>query len=181
MAKLFVGLQIPGHLAKQFNLLKIDVTGARWQTEENMHVTLSFIGEVDDGLLNKVLETLRNVEAEQFSLALKSVGTFARHDEPNVLWAGIANADALKVLKRKIDEVLHGADLPFDRKEYRPHMTLAFLETCDRDKLAAFLNKNKDFCCDAFEVSEFVLYQTMGTKEAPVFKRVSTYRLLSKG
>lgn len=180
MAKLFVGLQIPGHLSKEFNLLKTDVPDARWEAEENVHITLSFIGEVDDAAVKKVELALQGVKAEQFHLALEGIGTFSRNEIPNVLWVGVTNDAALKALKLKIDEALKNDGLPFDSREYRPHMTLAFLENPDREKLGAFLDANKAFSSDDFKVMEFVLFQATGTKDAPVYKKISAYPLSPK-
>lgn len=85
---------------------------------ENLHMTLTFIGEHPDP--DQVLETMSQVEFSAFPLTLNEIGLFNN----NVLWAGVQESEPLQQLVRRLRYELAKADIPFDRKAFMPHITL---------------------------------------------------------
>lgn len=177
MTRLFVGLVIPNHITQKYSALKTAIAGIRWQKPENFHLTLAFIGEADEETAAKVQAALRTVQADTFKLSFNGVGTFARKKEHKVLWAGCAKSKALLKLKEKVDDALEAAGLQFDKKEFTPHVTLAALNKVDKEQLKAFLDEHKDFATPEFDVLEFILYKSTGTKDGQVYTAVSVYPL----
>lgn len=188
MTRLFVGIAIPPSVCAQFNDVQAEGLGARWQQPyENLHVTLTFIGDVDAAVAGQVAQILRDVQAEPFQLTLKDLGTFSNHDEPHVLWVGVVKNAGLLKLKEKIDAALSANHIPFADREYHPHMTLAFLKKpadeaaflkkTDPDKLKAFLQQHQNLPENSFAVSEFILYQNAKSKENPVYTKAALYPL----
>ena len=102
--------------ALQDRLRAAGVTG-RFLEPANLHMTLAFIGEWPED----VTEFLPEVK-KPFEIALSHIGVFTDAD---VLWAGIAPCEALDVLARRIRHILADAAIPFDRKAFSPHFTLA--------------------------------------------------------
>jgi 2'-5' RNA ligase len=74
MQRLFVALAIPDDIAQSLERLQTGVPGARWQTREQLHLTLRFIGEIDGRLANAVNDALFTIDAPCFEVALHSVG-----------------------------------------------------------------------------------------------------------
>jgi 2'-5' RNA ligase len=178
MTRLFIGIAIPPSICLQFDGLQAEGLGARWQQPyENLHVTLTFIGDVDAAVAGQVAQILRDVQAEPFQLTLKDLGTFSNQGEPHVLWAGVVKNAGLLKLKEKIDAVLRLHHIPFADREYHPHMTLAFLKKSDPDKLKAFLQQHQNLPENSFAVSEFILYQNAKSKENPVYTKAALYPL----
>jgi 2'-5' RNA ligase len=178
MARLFIGISIPPSICAQFNDLQAEGLGARWQQPyENLHVTLTFIGDVDAAVAGQVAEALQAVQAEPFQLTFKDLGTFSNHDAPHVLWVGVMKNAGLLKLKEKIDAVLRLNHIPFVEREYHPHMTLAFLSKTDPDKLKTFMQQHKNLPENSFAVSEFILYQNTKSKENPVYTKAALYPL----
>ena len=85
--------------------------------EENMHITLAFIGEYGDP--DRVLAALERVSLSPFSLSLDGVGAF-----DGLWWAGLAASGELEALARRVRHALADAAIPFDRKRFSPHITL---------------------------------------------------------
>src|SRR5262249_43274978 len=116
-------------------------TGAavKWATPESMHITLLFLGEVDDRELPAVCRAVQDVAAREppFALRVSGVGAFPNARHPKILWAGITEgADALKRLYDDLETKL--LDLGCYRKEergYTPHLTLGRVKA-DRDGFA---------------------------------------------
>ena len=86
--------------------------------QENLHMTLTFIGEHSDP--DQVLEVMENVDFPAFSITLNDIGIFNN----NVLWAGVHESEPLQKLVKNLRYELAKADIPFDRKAFMPHITL---------------------------------------------------------
>ncbi len=84
---------------------------------ENMHLTLAFIGEYNDP--DQVLETIESISFRPFTITMDQVGCFG-----DLWWTGFAGSDALEALVRKLRRALAEEQIPFDRKKFRPHVTI---------------------------------------------------------
>ena len=91
--------------------------------EENLHITLAFIGEYSDP--DAVLAALERVRFAPFSVTLDHVVCF-----DDLWWAGLAESKPLDALARSLRRALAEANIPFDKKRFRPHVT--FLRHADR-------------------------------------------------
>lgn len=85
--------------------------------EENLHLTLAFIGEYPDA--GPVLEALSAVSFSPFELRLEGMGCFG-----DLWWAGMRASAPLNALARRIRHALAENGIPFDRKRFSPHITL---------------------------------------------------------
>ena len=90
----------------------------RYAPPENLHLTLAFIGEYPDP--DRVLEVMDTVDFAPFPLALEGFGRFG-----DLWWAGLAPSEPLNALVRRLRRALAEAGIPFDRKRFSPHITLA--------------------------------------------------------
>lgn len=84
---------------------------------ENMHLTLAFIGDFDDP--DQVIEIIDGIRFEPFSLKIEGTGAFG-----DLWWAGLEKNEALSALVKKLRHRLAEAGIPFDRKKFKPHITL---------------------------------------------------------
>jgi len=85
--------------------------------EENLHLTMAFIGEYPDA--EEVLDAMETVEFSAFDLTLDGLGSFG-----DIWWAGLGASPALQAVARRIRRALSDMQIPFDRKNFRPHITL---------------------------------------------------------
>ena len=88
MQRLFVGIAIPDEVAEGLELIQSGMTNARWQSREQFHLTLRFIGEVDGRDAALIDDLLTGIEAPAFSLELHGTGQFG-NKHPHALWAGV--------------------------------------------------------------------------------------------
>ena len=86
-------------------------------SEENMHLTLAFIGEYPDADL--VLDALSTVSFTPFDITLEGIGCFG-----DLWWAGLKESVPLMSVVRRIRRALAESEIPFDRKRFSPHITL---------------------------------------------------------
>lgn len=141
--RLFVALDIPeeaaSYLEQVQSSLRQEVKADRWQSLHNLHLTLHFLGEVKEALIQAIQEDMDIVSAitKPFRLRMGNLGAFPNEHRPRVLWMGLrGHTEALKqlhlLLGRRFE--LHPG-LAFDRREYSPHITLARGPKSDREGL----------------------------------------------
>src|SRR5579863_7821095 len=102
MLRLFVGIEFPPELKLHLSRLQCGIAGARWVDPGNFHLTLRFIGEVDEGTAADVDDALSRLQAKRFGLQLAGVGTFGG-DKLRQLWVGVEREPALSTLQSKIE------------------------------------------------------------------------------
>ena len=106
----------------QGELKKQGVTG-RFTPRENMHLTLAFIGEYNDP--EAVLEAMEQVEFRPMEIRLEDVGWF-----DDLFWIGLNDNPQLVDYVKKLRHQLAEVSIPFDRKKFSPHITLARKYAC---------------------------------------------------
>jgi len=90
---------------------------------ENLHLTLSFLGETAPERLNAVRDAMEAVTVPHFRLRIGGIGSFCREGE-ELYWAGIERSDALLRLHEELNVELVRQGFPVERREFRPHLTL---------------------------------------------------------
>ncbi len=125
MHRLFVAIRPPHPVRERLLALMGGVAGVRWQTEDQLHITLRFIGEVDRHAASDIAAALSSVSHPPFEVSLNGIGTFDKRRQPATLWAGLAPHDPLKALHKKVDHACVRAGLPPEGRAYHPHITLA--------------------------------------------------------
>jgi RNA 2',3'-cyclic 3'-phosphodiesterase len=176
MLRLFVGIEFPPELRLRLSLLQSGVAGAKWVDPGNFHLTLRFIGEVDEGTAADVDEALLRLKARRFSLQLVGAGVFGG-DKPRQLWVGVEREPALATLQGKIEQALIRAGLPPEPRKFAPHVTLARLRMPKRDDIQHFLTAHAQFRADPLRVDRFSLIASYPTKAGSVYEDQADYEL----
>jgi 2'-5' RNA ligase len=174
--RLFVALALPDMIADGLTILQGGVPGAHWQTRDQLHLTLRFIGEVDGRDATAVDDALSVIDAPKFSLALKGVGEFGGKT-PHALWTGVRDKEQISFLQRKIETGLQRAGLPAEPRKYVPHVTLARLRGSPRGRVMDFLTDHALFASPPFDVEAFILYSSVLTTDGSIYRAERAYRL----
>lgn len=156
MPRLFTGIEIPDDVRRDLSRLKQPLPGAKWVEPESLHLTLRFVGDIDNGQARELVHTLAEIEAEAFELRLSGVGAFGGN-EPRALWAGVVPNPALESLARANERAVRAAGLPPEPRNFKPHVTLARLRNTRVDRVARYLERHGAFRAHAFIVPRFVL------------------------
>jgi 2'-5' RNA ligase len=174
--RLFVALAIPVPAAQSIMLIQGGVPGARWQTREQLHLTLRFIGEVggrDGAMLD---DALAGIEAPGFALQLHGVGQFG-NKQPHALWVGARPNEALAHLQRKVDNAIRRVGQPQDAHKFTAHVTLARLRHSEPGKLIEWLSHHALYTSPEFQVGAFQLYSSRLTSGGSVYTIEQEYPL----
>lgn len=163
MHRLFVALRPPPPVRAALFAVMGGVERARWQSDEQLHLTLRFVGEVDGRMADDLAAALGSVTAAPFVLRVRGVGHFETKGRPNSLWAAVEPDEGLAVLERRVERACRAAGLPPETRKFVPHVTLARLGSGAVGS-GAWLARNGDLTAPAWPVDEFRLYEsTLGS------------------
>lgn len=125
MHRLFVALRPPRPMRQRLIAAMGGIAGARWQDDDQLHLTLRFIGAVDPHRAEDVAAALGSVGHPRLTLALDGLGRFDRNGRIDSLWAGVTPHDAVTALHRKITQALLRVGIAAEGRAYLPHITIA--------------------------------------------------------
>jgi RNA 2',3'-cyclic 3'-phosphodiesterase len=164
MLRLFTGLEIPADVGQSLAMLRGGLPGARWIDAENYHVTLRFIGDVDDTVAHEVASMLGRVRREAFELRVEDLVSFGgRKPRAIVATLGAAKlgpAKALMELQAEHERLMQRVGLAPEGRKYIPHVTLARLRESSSRQVADYLALRAPFRSPPFKVSRFVLFSS---------------------
>jgi 2'-5' RNA ligase len=176
MHRLFVGLRPPAPIRAALLALMGGVPGARWQSDDQLHITLRFIGEVERPVAEDVALALSAVHFAPVEIALDGVGAFDSRGRPNALWAGVRPHERLAELHKKIDQTLVRCGLEPERRAYLPHITLARMNS-RAGPLDRFLEEHSGLSSPAFTLDSFLLFESHLGHEGASYEAVERYPL----
>ena len=178
--RLFIALRPPALVRDALKPLLSGVEGARWQNDNQIHLTLAFLGEVDKHGVEAAVQAMETVHAPQLDLQLGQLGSFdaKQPGRTSVLWIGVEPADALEELATSFRTACRRAGLAPDARRFVPHITLAhfgsagvtaeairpWLETASLPRLG-------------WRNSSFHLVESFLTPEGPHYDPIASYEL----
>lgn len=176
MPRLFTGLEIPGDVALDLDLMRGGIIGARWIDRDSYHMTLRFIGDIDEGLAREISYELEGVEARPFQLRLSGCGAFGGN-KPHTLFMGVEENAELRRLQAIHERICQVLGLPPDPRKFAPHLTLARLKDPDLHALHRFIASHNLYKSRVFEVARFVLFSSRPSRGGGPYAVEESYQL----
>ena len=176
MHRLFVAIRPPERIRRLLLGAMGGISGARWQSDEQLHLTLRFIGEVDRHRAGDIHAALGAIHHPPFEIAISGLGAFDRRGQPETVWAGVTPQEPLKALHNKIDQAIGRVGVEPDQRAYFPHITLARLKRSSGG-IRGLLEESGGLKSEPFLVDRFALYESKLTPEGAVYTAVETYSL----
>ncbi len=152
------------------------IAGARWQDDAQLHLTLSFIGEVDDVRADITSDALKHVQFAPVELALSGVGAFARKGAPHSLWAGVSPVEGVTALAVKLRHALRRSGVVPERGAFVPHITVARLNRSS-GPIDDWLAANALLTSEVARFDRFGLYESVLRPEGSEYHLLAEYRL----
>jgi RNA 2',3'-cyclic 3'-phosphodiesterase len=176
MPRLFTGLEIPDDVAFDLDLMRGGISGARWIDRESYHLTLRFIGDIEEGLAREISYELDGVEAKPFQLRLTGSGVFGGN-KPHTLYAAVEESPELRRLQSIHERICQALGLPPEPRKFAPHVTLARLKEPDLQALHRFIASHNLYKSRVFEVARFVLFSSRPSRGGGPYAVEESYRL----
>ena len=187
MAHYFIGIHLPEELQHIYTdwqqQLKLKLPYKKWTHPGDLHITLKFLGEVDEEKFALLQEKLSGiVMPEPIEIELESLGFFGNGARPRVLMVDVTPNEKLVNLQKQVEEATIQTGFSKENRAYRPHMTLAKKWASDSDLgdevitelQHVFTNKKQ------FTLSKISLFQ-IHPKQLPSYEVVAVYPLHKKG
>ena len=176
MHRLFVALRPPQHVLDLLIDAMDDSPALRWVGEEQLHLTLRFIGEVERPVANDVAAALERVRYPAFEVAVKGIGRFEQRSG-GALWAGVEPRAPVAELAAKVERACVRAGLEPERRAFHPHITLARWNRRNAGAVSDFERRQADLASAPFQVTNFILFESRLSRHGPHYEEVAAYPL----
>lgn len=177
MHRLFAGIRPPASVRALLLDTMSGAEGVRWQDDEQLHITLRYIGEVERPPAEDIAAMLGQVGGASFDLSIEGVGQFDRGSRhPTALWAGVRPHDAIRNLHQRIDRAIVRAGLEPERRAYLPHITLARIGKGGA-VVQPWLATHAGLASQAFAVTHFLLFESHLGREGARYEAIARYML----
>ena len=173
MHRLFVAIRPPEPIRDLLIDAMDDSPEFRWQDDEQLHLTLRFIGEVERPMAEDLAAALGRLHAPRFDIRIKGVGRFDQRNS-GALWAGVEPRDPLAVLAAKVERVCLSVGLEPERRAYHPHVTLARWSG-GKPRLDAWLDQHSGLRSQPWTSREFILYESHLGQSGAHYEPIATY------
>ncbi len=159
MHRLFVALRPPEAIRDALIDTMEGVEGARWQFDEQLHLTLRFVGDIDEHDAEDLAHALSQVSVAPFALAIRGVGTFETKGRLTSLWAGIEPSEPLAILQRRIERACQRAGQTPVTRKFVPHITIARTNAAT-GPIGSWLTEHGRLALPVWQVDAFHLYES---------------------
>jgi 2'-5' RNA ligase len=160
--RLFVGLELSSPLKAALFALDPHLPGLRWLPEEQLHLTLSFLGEVEAAAEDRLRQALGGVRVPPFFLPLRGVGVFDSGSRPSVVWVGVGKGHPhLFALHGRIQNAVLQAGLEADLRPFHPHVTVGRAKGISGQALQPFLRSHAEMDFGLVKIAGFSLYSSV--------------------
>ncbi len=181
MIRLFIALKIPDDVKNKLIQICNDLTQTpelfRWEKPEKIHLTLKFIGEVEEELVSSIAKEISFVEEyNSFNFNVTKFGFFFRFGEPKILWAGLKTDESIYSLVEEINKRLSIFSIPVEKRKFKPHLTMLRIK---RNPGTEFISSFKNYSIDNmnFNSSEISLIKSELFKTGARYTEIKKYNL----
>ncbi len=141
--------------------LDADVT---WTKTGGIHITLKFLGDIEEGYIDKVAAVIEEASKGQtpFEISIKGSGAFPNLKNPRVVWIGVEDvAKVLSKLRQGLDDRLKALGFEPEEREFRPHLTLGRVKgPRGKERLSAVISELREIELGSFAVDRVILYKS---------------------
>ena len=179
MIRLFTALSVPDDVAETLARRQTGLPGAKWRTADQLHITLTFYGEVDERRADDLsVELERAATGGPFEVALSGVGAFGDGHRTHAIWAGVEAGERLSVLAGRCRSAAERAAINIERRDYRPHLTLAYLKPqTDPARIGDWIAEHNLLHSPPIRIDRFGLYSSVLTHDGSRYELEREYRL----
>ena len=176
MPRLFTGLELPERLAEELSVMRGGLAGARWIDAANYHITLRFLGDIDDHVADEVHDALGRIRRPGFKVTLTGLDAFGGA-KPRAIIATAGISPGLVDLQAEQERLVRRLGLPAETRKFAPHVTLARLRQVSAVAVADYLSLRGWFATRSFEVDHFTLFSARDSVGGGPYVAEATYPL----
>jgi len=153
----------------------LEVEGVKVVEPENLHITLFFLGEIDDRRAADVIAAMENVRTKGFELRFSGAGVFPNPNFIRVVWVGCESKELNDIYNALAPSI---SKMGYELEDFRAHLTIARVKNpAAKEKVKAAVSKFKDATFGACLVDRIVLFKSILTPKGPIYEEVFAKRL----
>ena len=184
----FIAIELPKEikdtLAQIQETLKKQGADVKWVEPKNIHLTIKFLGEIDEQKLAKVISIMEEAVKDKntFSLRIWSLGAFPKLDYPKVIWVGLKQGDReTKIIAEGLEEKITKLGIPKEKRSFSSHITLGRVKSnLNRLNLVTVL-KNLEGSLEKenleFVATKITLFKSTLTPQGPIYDALKEINL----
>ena len=178
LSRIFIAIDFPDEVIKEVARVQ-KILGTRKFTGkmtelENLHLTLKFLGEINNAKLEEIKKKLKDIKFSEFEARLEDIGTFSRQKNPKITWIKIGGKGIFE-LQKKVDEKMKECGFNLEER-FMSHMTIARIKYVkDNEALIEYV-KNIGLKEVKFNLNEFKLKESELRPLGPIYKDIDVYR-----
>ncbi len=176
--RVFTAIEFDEQVKSRLLDLRDNLQGLKWLRENQLHLTLRFIGNVDEEKAVVLNQQFQKIQAPSLHLKIQGVGVFPDIQRARILWAGIEGDQNLFSLQGKIEEAIVHSGLEPDTRDYHPHITLARIKYVDHEKLRNYIEKHRGWSIETVYINAFHLVESVLNRDGSIYRNIGTYQLL---
>src|SRR4029079_5880193 len=176
MHRLFVAIRPPEEIRALLLDAMDDSADFRWQQDDQLHLTLRFVGEVERPVADDLAAQLTRVHAPPLELRIAGTGRFEQRNS-GALWAGVEPREPVAALAAKVERTCQSLGLEPERRPFHPHGTPARWKGRRNREVAAFLEQTRGLASDPFQVDRFILFESRLSRHGAHYEEVASYPL----
>ena len=180
--RLFIALEIPEEALDKVIQIRDSVygvgDGVKWEPKNKLHLTLKFLGDVDDSLNEKIIAELSGIadEYKPINGELNRFGMFYRKKQPAILWVGLTENDEIKSLQKDVEKAASDLGFKKEKREFHSHITLLRVKGReDYEKLKKL--ENYKFDPIPFTADKLALIKSELTQKGSIYTIVKSFNL----
>jgi 2'-5' RNA ligase len=174
--RLFVAIRPPEEVRDLLIDAMDDSADFRWQDDDQLHLTLRFVGEVERPVAEDLATALAAIRSPPFELRVTGTGRFEQRNS-GALWAGVEPKESVAALAAKVERLCQSVGLEPERRAFHPHITLARWKGRRSREVATFLDRTRGLTSDPFSVDRFILFESRLSRHGAHYEEVATYAL----
>ena len=175
----FIGIQLPSYIKDALyglqGMISNEYAKVKWVSKKNLHLTLKFLGQVDEKTLKLTREALRNVNLKKFMVELRRIGWFPSSEKIRVIWVDLNPKK--EILEAHGDIELRLGNLFTKDDRFEVHLTIGRVKLIKNKEKFLDILKNIEVKMDSFLIDEFCLYKSELTKDGPIYTILEKYSM----
>ena len=183
----FIAIDLPSEIKDSLRRLqeklKASKADVKWVEPKNIHLTLKFLGEIDDKKIEEITKIIDDTakEKNKFQIHISSLGAFPKIDFPRVIWVGVETGDKEnKGMAEELEEKTAKIGIPKEDRPFSSHITIGRTRSSlNREKLVQDLKNNAELSGERLEfyVTKITLFKSTLTPRGPIYEALNETNL----
>ena len=173
-------LKISPKIVEFINDIKKTGANIKLVEPENMHLTLKFLGDTNEELIDKIEQIIEESvkEIKPFNIELMGAGVFPNKNYIKVIWIGIEKGEHLKTIAKKIDENISKLGFQEEKRDFSPHLTIGRVRTAkNKEKILQIIEKYEHILFTKNKIDSIKLIKSELTQKGPIYTTIKEIKL----